>query len=146
MVINTRHTGFVVDDLEKFISFYEGMGLKLISRMIEEGDYIDNLVSLNNVKLEWAKLALPDSSVIELLKYHSHPDLENNIENFQNSNRLGCSHIALTVVNIENVIDYICSNGGSIKKKYQISPDKKVKVVYCYDPEGNIIEIVEELK
>ena len=146
MVLNTRHTGFVVDDLEKFISFYEGMGLKLISRMIEEGDYIDNLVSLNNVKLEWAKLALPDSSVIELLKYHSHPDLENNIENFQNSNRLGCSHIALTVVNIENVIDYICSNGGSIKKKYQISPDKKVKVVYCYDPEGNIIEIVEELK
>ena len=26
-----------------------------------------------------------------------------------------------------------------------ISPDGKVKVVYCYDPEGNIIEVVEEL-
>ena len=38
MVLNTRHTGFVVDDLEEFISFYEGMGLKLISRMTETGD------------------------------------------------------------------------------------------------------------
>ncbi len=146
MVLNTRHTGFVVNNLDNFITFYEGLGLKLISRMTEQGKYIDQLVSLKNVKVEWAKLALPDESVIEFLKYHSHPDLENNIENFQDSNRLGCSHIALTVVNIENVIDYICSNGGSIKKKYQISPDKKVKVVYCYDPEGNIIEIVEELK
>ena len=145
MVLNVRHTGFVVDNLEKFISFYEGMGLKLISRMTEKGDYIDNLVSLKNVKLEWAKLALPDSSVIELLKYHSHLDLINEPNYYQNANRKGCSHIALTVSNIQQTIDYICSKGGSIKNKYQISPDGNVKVAYCYDIEGNILEIVEEL-
>ena len=145
MVLNTRHTGFVVDNLEKFISFYEGMGLKLISRMTENGDYIDNLVSLKNVKLEWAKLALPDNSVIELLKYHSHPDLINEPNYYQNANRKGCSHIALTVSNIQQTIDYICSKGGSIKNKYQISPDGNVKVSYCYDMEGNILEIVEIL-
>jgi catechol 2,3-dioxygenase-like lactoylglutathione lyase family enzyme len=145
MVLNTRHTGFVVNNLDKFISFYEGLGLKLISRMIEKGDYIDNLVSLKNVKLEWAKLALPDSSVIELLKYHSHPDLINEADFCQNANRNGCSHIALTVSNIQQTIDYICSNGGSIKNNYQISPDGNVKVAYCYDMEGNILEIVEIL-
>jgi len=64
MVLNTRHTGFVVSDLEKFIKFYEGFVLRLMSRMIEEGDYIDNLVGLKNVKLEWAKLSLPDGSLI----------------------------------------------------------------------------------
>ena len=74
MVVNTRHTGFVVLDLDKFIKFYEGLGLKLKSRMIEEGDYIDKLVFINNVKLEWAKLSLPDGSLIELLKYHNHID------------------------------------------------------------------------
>jgi len=145
MVLNTRHTGFVVDDLEQFISFYEGMGLKLISRMTEKGDYIDSLVSLKNVKLEWAKLALPDNSVIELLKYHSHPFLINKPNSLQKANRKGCSHIALTVSNIQQTIDYICLNGGSIKNKYQISPDGNVKVAYCFDMEGNILEIVEIL-
>ena len=145
MVLNTRHTGFVVDDLEEFISFYEGMGLKLISRMTETGDYIDSLVSLKNVKLEWAKLALPDSSVIELLKYHSHPCLINEPNYLQKANRKGCSHIALTVSNIQQTIDYICLNGGSIKNGYQISPDGNVKVAYCFDMEGNILEIVEIL-
>ena len=71
MVINTRHTGFVVDDLERFIDFYLGLGLKLISRKVESGEYMDKLVGLKGTKLEWAKLSLPDNSVIEILKYHS---------------------------------------------------------------------------
>jgi catechol 2,3-dioxygenase-like lactoylglutathione lyase family enzyme len=146
MVLNTRHTGFVVLDLERFIKFYEGFGLTLISRMVEQGEYIDNLVGLNGVKLEWAKMSLPDGSLIELLQYHTHNKLINKIDEFQLPNRLGCSHIALTVINIENAIEYICNSGGGIKNKYQTSPDGKVKVAYCYDMEGNILEIVENLK
>jgi catechol 2,3-dioxygenase-like lactoylglutathione lyase family enzyme len=146
MVLNTRHTGFVVLDLERFIKFYVGFGLKLVSRMIEEGDYIDKLVGLNNVKLEWAKLSLPDGSLIELLQYHTHIDSSHINEEVQLSYRLGCSHIALTVRDIEKAIEYICLSGGSVKNKHQISPDGKVKVAYCYDMEGNILEIVQELK
>lgn len=146
MVLNTRHTGFVVLDLEKFIKFYEGLGLKLMTRMIEESDYIDKLVGLTNVKLEWAKLSLPDGSLIELLQYHTHIDSSNRDEEVQLSYRLGCSHIALTVTDIEQAIEFICLSGGSFKNKYQISPDGKVKVAYCYDMEGNILEIVQELK
>ena len=143
MVINTRHTGFVVDDLERFINFYLGLGLKLISRKVESGEYIDKLVGLKGTNLEWAKLSLPDNSVIEILKYHSHGERLNGIN--QLANRLGCSHLALTVKKIENVISYFLENGGSILEDFQISPDKKVKVIYCYDFEGNIIEIVEEI-
>ena len=145
MVLNTRHTGFVVKDLEKFIKFYEGFGLSLVSRMIEEGDYIDKLVGLNGVKLEWAKLSLLDGSLIELLQYHTHKDLLNKSDVLQLSNRLGCSHIALTVTNIEEAIEYICQSGGAIQNPYQTSPDGNVKVAYCYDMEGNILEIVENL-
>ena len=146
MVLNTRHTGFVVLDLEKFIKFYEGFGLKLNSRMIEESDYIDKLVGLKNVKLEWAKLSLSDGSLIELLQYHTHTELVKKNDAFQLPNRLGCSHIALTVRNIDEAIEYICLSGGAIKNPYQISPDGKVKVAYCFDMEGNILEIVENLK
>lgn len=143
MVLNTRHSGFVVLDLEKFILFYQGFGFKLMSRMIEEGDYIDNLVGLKNVKLEWAKLSAPDGSMIELLQYHSHVASRN--ESIQNANRLGCSHIAFTVEDIEEAVKYICESGGSVNNPYQISPDGNVKVSYCYDMEGNILEIVQKI-
>ena len=143
MVINSRHTGFVVDDLERCINFYLGLGLKLISRKVESGEYIDKLVGLKSTNLEWAKLSLSDNSVIEILKYHSHREKFNNRN--QLANRLGCSHIALTVEKIEDVIKYFLENGGSMSEDFQISPDKKVKVAYCYDFEGNIIEIVEEI-
>ncbi len=145
MVINTRHTGIVVRDIDRAISFYEGMGIAQLSRMTEEGPYIDTLVGLTNTRLEWAKLSLPDQSLLELLQYHSHP-LAKVTDALQESNRLGCSHIAFTVTDIEETIRYIQTNGGSIKNNYQFSPDGKVKVIYCYDPEGNILEIVQENK
>jgi catechol 2,3-dioxygenase-like lactoylglutathione lyase family enzyme len=146
MVLNTRHTGFVVLDLDKFIKFYKGLGLSLVSRMIEEGDYIDKLVGLDGVKLEWAKLSISDGSLIELLQYHTHKELVQKNDAFQLPNSLGCSHIALTVRSIDEAIEYICMSGGAIKNPYQTSPDGKVKVAYCFDMEGNILEIVEILK
>lgn len=145
MVVNTRHTGIVVKDIDQAIRFYEGLGMKQAARMVEEGPYIDHLVGLAGARLEWAKLRLPDQSVVELLQYHSHP-AQDNTDVLQEANRPGCSHIAFTVTDIEETIRYIKANGGMIKKGYQFSPDGNVKVIYCYDPEGNILEIVQELK
>jgi predicted enzyme related to lactoylglutathione lyase len=145
MVINTRHTGIVVKDIDRAVKFYEGMGMHTFARMTEEGPYIDTLVGLQKTRLEWAKLRLPDQSLVELLQYHSHP-AENSAGGLQDANRLGCSHIAFTVTDIEEMVSYITTNGGSIKNNYQYSPDGKVKVIYCYDPEGNILEIVQENK
>lgn len=144
MVLNTRHTGIVVTDIERAVAFYGGLGFDLVSRMVEEGKYIDQLVGLSNTKLEWAKLKLPDNSLLELLQYHSHPETGTGM--LQQANRLGCSHIAFTVSDIEQVTKYIITHGGQINNVYQASPDGKVKVMYCYDPEGNILEIVQELK
>lgn len=146
MVLNTRHTGVVVKDIKRAIAFYEGLGMKRKAESIEEGAYIDQLVGLQDTRLEWAKLELPDHSLVELLQYHSHPEGNANISTQQISNRLGCSHIAFTVDDIFEILRYILDNGGSSKGKIQISPDGNVKVLYCYDMEGNILELVEELK
>ena len=143
MIKNLRHTGIVVNNLEKCISFYLNLGFYEVSREVETGEYIDSLVGLKNVKLECAKLALKENITLELLKYHSHPYKNNDLPRL--SNRVGCSHIALTVSNILECFKLISENGGGAINKIQTSPDGKVKVVYCYDPEGNIIEVVEEL-
>ena len=143
MIKNLRHTGIVVNNLEKCLSFYLNIGFNEVSREVETGEYIDRLVGLNNVKLECAKLALKENITLELLKYHSHPYKNNDLPRL--SNRVGCSHIALTVSNILECFELISEKGGGAINKIQTSPDWKVKDVYCYDPEGNIIEVVEEL-
>jgi len=143
MISNLRHTGIVVNNLDKCLNFYLSIGFHEVSREIETGSYIDNLVGLNNVKLECVKLALNENITLELLKYHSHPHENNHLPRM--SNRVGCSHIALTVSNILECFNLVTQNGGGAVNKIQTSPDGKVKVVYCYDPEGNIIEVVEEL-
>lgn len=143
MIKNLRHTGIVVNDLDKCLSFYLNLGFHEVSREIENGSYIDKLVGLNDVKLECAKLALKENITLELLKYHSHPYENSDLPRL--SNRVGCSHIAITVSNILECFELIFENGGGAINKIQTSPDGKVKVVYCYDPEGNIIEVVEEL-
>ena len=88
-------------------------------------------------------MKLNDNSVLELLKYHCPAsDYE---KSFQESNRMSWSHISLTTDSIVNTIKTINKNGGKADKKYHFSPDGKVKVLYCHDPEGNILEIVQEI-
>ena len=105
MIKNLRHTGIVVNNLDKCLSFYLNLGFYEISREIETGSYIDNLVGLKDVKLECAKLALEENITLELLKYHSHPYINKDFPRL--SNRVGCSHIALTVSNILECSDLI---------------------------------------
>ena len=143
MIEAIRHTGIVVNNLDRQISFYRVLGFSKLSRRLETGPFIDQLTGINSVKVEWAKMKAPDGSVLELLKYHSHslpiPQPK------ATSNQMGCSHIALTVTEINEICRAIETSGGSVVNSPALSPDGNVKVAYCHDPEGVLIEVVEEL-
>ena len=143
MILNVRHTGIVVNDLDLMSKFYLSLGFIENNRAIEEGNFIDQVVNISNVKLEWVKLKSPDGSLLELLKYHSHP-IELNLDNLK-TNELGCSHLAYTVSDIENICKKIKNIGGSVENLPSLSSDGKVKVAYCRDPEGVLLEVVEEI-
>ena len=143
MILNIRHTGIVVRNLEQAVEFYELLGFKMWKREIEQGQFLETVVNLKNARVETAKLKAPCGAMLELLEYQSHPDRL--IIKKQSSNKLGCSHIALTVDSIHKVLESINNHGGSIVNQPAISPGQKVLVAYCHDPEGNLLELVEEL-
>jgi catechol 2,3-dioxygenase-like lactoylglutathione lyase family enzyme len=143
MIKTVRHTGLVVRDLEKSTEFYCALGFVEDNQAIEEGDFIDTVVGMQNVKLEWVKLKAPDGYLLELLQYHSHPEQKEIAK--QRSNQLGCSHLAFSVDDIDTVCEKIEEIGGSIVNPSALTNDKKVKVAYCHDNEGNLMEIVEVL-
>jgi catechol 2,3-dioxygenase-like lactoylglutathione lyase family enzyme len=141
MIKTIRHTGIVVRNLQNSANFYRALGFEDVNNAIEEGGFIDQVTGLNNVRLEWIKLKSPDGCLLELLKYHSHPKTQ--LITMQESNKLGCSHVAFGVENIENFCKVIKKNGGSIVNFPALTLDKKVKVAYCHDLEGVLIEVVE---
>ena len=147
MVTAIRHVGIVVRDLNRSLEFYSSvLGLEIYRRFVEEGPFIDELTGLQNAKVEWVKLIIPKGGLIELLQYHSHPDPAAEVPpNNCPSNALGCSHVALTVTNLDEIYSKIRSFGCSTKSAPIITPNKAAKILYGHDPDGTILELIEDL-
>ncbi|OGS08941.1 MAG: hypothetical protein A2270_04550 [Elusimicrobia bacterium RIFOXYA12_FULL_51_18] len=146
VVRSARHTGLVVSNLNRSLDFYSGvLGLEVVGRKKEKGPYIDSVVGIKGVELEWIKLRTQDGYIIELLNYISHPDTSSASAPAR-SNRLGCSHVAFTVNDIDPLYEKLTAEGFACNSKPQVSPDGKVKVMYAHDPDGIILELVQEIK
>jgi lactoylglutathione lyase len=137
-----RHTGIVVKDLKKSLHFYRDvLGLKVKTEKREKGEFIDKLLSLDNVNVKIVKLSARDGNLVELLHYGSHRS---------NSTArcvydTGYSHIAFTVDNIDHEYKRLKKEGIRFNSAPLSFPHGKAKVAYCKDPEGNFIELVEEI-
>lgn len=143
MAIGIRHTGLVVQNLERSIAFYRDvMGLKLAMQDVESGDFIDNVVAIDGVELKYCKMVCQDDSMIELIEYLTHPDKP--IEGNWPSNRIGNSHICYTVKDIDLLHATLIEMGLNCNCTPQVFPNGKVKVMYCHDPDGIMVEVVEE--
>ena len=142
-MLKLRHIGIVVRDLKKSVAFYEDLfELTLFKEMVEEGEYVQKLVGLENASIHWAKLEAKDGTLIELLEYKNSEFTQK--DNYV-ANRLGCSHIAISVADIDIIYEKLQTYNCKCNSKPLQSPDGKVKVMYAHDIDGTILEIVEEI-
>ena len=142
-MLKLRHIGIVVRDLEKSVVFYKDLfELTLFKEMIEEGEYVEKLVGLEKASIHWAKLEAQDGTLIELLEYKNSEFTQK--DNYL-ANRLGCSHIAISVANIDTIYEKLQKYNCKCNSEPLKSPDGKVKAMYAHDIDGTILEIVEEI-
>lgn len=141
MILATRHTGIVVEDMEKSLHFWRDvMGLKVVADFWEEGEFINTAQRLNGVKLHMIKLAGPDGVLVELLKDHNHPTPPP--ERNELCDR-GIRHIAFTVGDAEEAWKILKENGCETLSSPITAPDGKARLFFARDPEGNLLEIVQ---
>lgn len=141
---NIRHTGIVVSDAERSIEFYTGLlGFEIKKDMLESGDYIDNFSALEGAVVRTVKMTLSNGDMVELLCYQTHPEVP---DMDRPITRIGCSHIAMTVDNLDDTYERLVNAGVVFNSPPQYSPDGFAKVTFCKDPDGSLIELVEELK
>lgn len=148
MISSIRHVGIVVRDLETSLRFYCGvLGLEIYMRRVEEGAFIEALTGLSNVRLEWAKLVIPKGGLIELLQYHAPRGGEPHSPPVPaRANALGCSHVALTVSDLSALHAEIIRHGCACESEPLIAPNGRAKILYCHDPDGVILELIEDLQ
>ncbi len=139
-----RHTGLVVADLPRALRFWRDLlGFRVVRQMEESGPYIDAMLGLQDVQVTTVKLAAPDGSLIELLKFHSHPDAPAWCGPPCST---GFTHIALEVTDVAALCQKLADAGVTLHAPPQRSPDGYVDVTYCCGPEGVLVELVQVLQ
>jgi hypothetical protein len=83
-ILSLRHVGIIVDEFDKMLNFYIGLGLELRRRDYENVPFIEHLLNLKGIRLETAKLILQDKNCpvhmrfnLELMKIINN-DIEKN--------------------------------------------------------------------
>jgi len=145
MTASIRHVGLTISNLEEALEFYvDILGFEVYKTAEEGGECLDNFSALKDVNVTTVKMRDKNDNVLELLHYKSHPERPNN-NMVRRISEIGCSHFALTVDDLDNLYETLVKRGIIFNYPVQISPDGKVKVAFCRDPDGTLIEMVEEL-
>ncbi len=137
-----RHVGIVVNDIENQLFFYKDLiGLKILYHEIEEGLFLEKILSKKGVRIDIYKLGLNGQTIVELLYYLNVDEV---IVNKQIDDK-GITHFAITVSDIETLIDNLKKHNVKFLSKPEINPKGTHKVCFCRDFENNLIELVQEL-
>ena len=133
----------MVNDLDKTRDFWVNtLGFKLHIEAKEESPYIDELLAIKEPMLTTVKLIDSKGFIIELLKFENYK-----VENSWSGDlkTTGLTHIALTVDNLDELVDNLKKQNYQPLSEIKISPNKKVKVVFVKGPEAIMLELVQEL-
>jgi catechol 2,3-dioxygenase-like lactoylglutathione lyase family enzyme len=142
-VYRIDHVVIIVNDLAAAKAFFLDIGLELVWEGEVEGEVVERIIGLHDVKAEVIMLQTPDGETnIELSKFHSPTD-ENGIQPTL-ANTLGIRHITFAVEDVEAIVEKLKKNGAELVGEIQTYEDT-YKLCYIRGPEGIILELAEQL-
>lgn len=137
------HVGIVVQDLDAAKAFFVGLGLVVQGEAELEGEWLDRMVGLEDVKTALVYLRTPEGEThIELVRYYRPADPNDSQK--PRANTPGIRHIAFEVEDIEAVVATLKENGTEIFGEIHNYEDI-YKVCYVRGPEGIILELAERI-
>jgi glyoxylase I family protein len=142
-VIAADHTGITVSNLERSLAFWRDvLGFELSHRAHQTSELASEITGVPGAEISLAVLKAPGHK-IELLEYHAPPDRKH--VDLRPCD-VGSAHVALTVDNLDAVLDAMASSGWKAAGKpqtLQSGPNAGKRVVYVHDPDGTIIEFMQ---
>jgi len=138
------HVGVIVNDLPAAKAFFLDFGLEMVWEGKVEGEWVERIIGLHDVKVEVVMLRTPDGEAnIELVKFYK-PSDEKGMQR-PLANTLGIRHIAFAVEDIEAVVAKLKKKGAELFGEIQ-NYENAYKLCYVRGPEGIILELAEQIK
>ncbi len=143
LVSGFNHTGIVVDDLEKMVSFYcNYLGLIELRRIQSDAPPEGNHTGLDGSRRTLVFVGFESGHRIELVKYHNPRSAGRD----DDMTRVGTNHICFNVDDIERTHADLSAKGIVFVTApiiRQSEDGKRNGIVYARDPEGNWLEFIE---
>ncbi|QGH32806.1 VOC family protein [Gracilibacillus salitolerans] len=138
------HVGVIVNDLSEAKAFFLDLGLEVQGEGEVEGEWVERIIGLNDVRETVVMLGVPGGqATIELVKFHKPSDEKGIQQSFANT--LGIRHIAFAVEGIEAVVAKLKKKGAQLFGEIQ-NYENTYKLCYVRGPEGIILELAEKIK
>jgi catechol 2,3-dioxygenase-like lactoylglutathione lyase family enzyme len=144
MTIKTmEHVGIVVDDLPAAIEFFADLGLEPRGQGQVEGHWVERIIALDKVKVEFAMLRAPDGhGEIELVKFHSPPTQTG--DPHAPANTRGLRHLAFLVDDIHAVLEGLRARGTELVGEL-VRYEDSYWLCYVHGPDGIVVELAETI-
>src|ERR1041385_4818046 len=137
------HVDIVVRDFVAAKAFFLDFGLELIGECELEGEWLDKIVGLNNVKTRIAMFRTSDGGAnIEISQFYR-PSEESTVRQSL-ANTPGIRHIAFVVEDIEAHVARLKKQGIEVFSEVQ-RYENSYKLCYVRGPEGIILELAEPI-
>ncbi|KQL32952.1 glyoxalase [Bacillus sp. FJAT-25509] len=137
------HVSINVNDLSAAKAFFLDLGLEVHAEWELDGEQLDKIVGLKDVKTACVGLGMPDGQTwIELVKFYS-PSDETDIQK-PFANTLGIRHICFAVEDIEAIVAKLKEKDMEIFSEIQ-QYEESYKLCYVRGPEGIILELAEKI-
>ena len=138
------HVLIVVDDLEAAKAFFAELGMELEGETTLEGDLVDRVVGLNDVRADIAMMRTPDGhGRVELTKFHAPPAINSEPQNAP-ANTLGIRRIMFAVDDIDDIIARLRTHGAELLGEVAQYEDS-YRLCYLRGPAGIIVALAEQL-
>ncbi len=143
-IIAADHTGITVSNLERSLEFWQNvLGFELSHRAHQKSEMASEITGVPGAEIKLAVLKAPGHK-IELLEYLAPPDRKQDVD--LRPCDVGSVHVALTVDNLDAVLNTIAASGWKAAGKPQTltaGPNAGKRVVYVRDPDGTTIEFMQ---
>ena len=142
-IIAADHTGITVSNLERSLAFWRDvLGFELSHRAHQTGELAEEITGVPGAEISLAVLKAPGHK-IELLEYRAPKDRKRiDVRPCD----VGSAHVALTVDNLDAVLEKVSIAGWKAAGKPQTlssGPNAGKRVIYVRDPDGTTIEFMQ---
>ena len=142
-ILNYRHVGIIVKNMEKSIDFYCNLlEHKIEVDFIEGGDYFSKLVGVKNSKARIVKAYGPGGIFVELIQFLTHEVIEPNSNAYNVRSK---SHVCFTVRDIEKIYHRLKSHGVKFVSEPLHSTFDPAISCFCYDPDNTLVQLIQIL-